>query len=209
MKFIYLTAIAILFTFGCAGNNTAQTNSELTAKKTETKKSIYDFSMTDINGKKVDLSQYKNKAILIVNTASKCGNTPQYEGLQKLYDTYKDQDFIVLGFPANNFMGQEPGTNEEIKDFCTLKYKVTFPMFAKISVKGEDQDAFYKYLTNEKSAFPGEISWNFEKFLTNKNGEIVARFSPKTKPEDPQVIEAIEKTLGGKSVEKVTSSARN
>jgi glutathione peroxidase len=209
MKFIYLTAIAILFTFGCAGNNTAQTNADMTAKKTEAKKSIYDFSMTDINGKQVDLSQYKNKAILIVNTASKCGNTPQYEGLQKLYDTYKDQDFVVLGFPANNFMGQEPGTNEEIKDFCTLKYKVTFPMFAKISVKGEDQDAFYKYLTSEKAAFPGEISWNFEKFLTNKNGEIIARFSPKTKPEDPQVIEAIEKTLGGKSVEKVTTSARN
>lgn len=209
MKFIFLTAIAILFTFGCAGNNTAQTNPDLSAKKSDEKKSIYDFSMTDINGKQVNLNEYKNKVVLIVNTASKCGYTPQYEGLQKLYDTYKDQGFVILGFPANNFMGQEPGTNEEIKEFCTLKYKVTFPMFAKISVKGEDQNAFYKYLTNEKAKFPGDISWNFEKFLIGKNGEVIARYSPKVEPEDAQIIDAIEKTLGGKSVEKVTTSAKN
>ena len=218
MKFFVLTAIAFLLTFGCT-NNSAQTNSEFSAEPNQTKtsstemnaktndaKTIYDFSMTDINGKKVNLSQYKNKAVLIVNTASKCGNTPQYEGLQKLYDTYKDQGFVVLGFPANNFMGQEPGTNEEIKDFCTLKYKVSFPMFSKISVKGEDQDAFYKYLTNEKAAFPGDVTWNFEKFLIGKNGKVVARFTPKTKPEDPQVVGAIERVLGGKEVEKISAS---
>lgn len=208
MKFIYLTAIAILFTFGCAGNNTAQTNSDMTSKTAQAK-NIYDFTMTDINGKEVSLGEYKDKVVMIVNTASKCGNTPQYEGLQKIYDQYKDQGFVVLGFPANNFMGQEPGTDKEIKDFCTLKYNVTFPMFSKISVKGDDQNAFYKYLTEPKAKFPGDVSWNFEKFLIGKNGEVVARFSPKTKPEDPKVIDAIERTLGGKAVEAVTTSAKN
>lgn len=206
MKFIFLTAFAVLLTFGCAGNNSAQTDS---AAKTVQGKTIYDFSMTDINGKQISLGEYKNKVVLIVNTASKCGNTPQYEGLQKIYDKYKDQGFVVLGFPANNFMGQEPGTDKEIKDFCTLKYNVTFPMFSKVSVKGEDQNAFYTYLTNEKAKFPGDVTWNFEKFLTDKNGEIIARFSPKTKPEDAQVVEAIEKALGGKSPEKISASAKN
>lgn len=184
MKFIFLTAIAFLLTVGCSSNSA------------QTTKTIYDFSMRNIDGKQINLSQYKNEVALIVNTASKCGNTPQYEGLQKIYDKYKDQGFVILGFPANNFMGQEPGTNEEIKEFCTLKYKVTFPMFAKISVKGEDQDAFYTYLTNEKAKFPGDITWNFEKFLVDRNGEVIARFTPKTKPEDPEVIKAIEKALG-------------
>lgn len=202
MKFIYLIAVAVLLNFGCAGNNVAQTAKMPTNAESKT---IYDFSMNNIEGKKVDLSQYKNKVALIVNTASKCGNTPQYEGLQKIYDKYKDQGFVILGFPANNFSGQEPGTNEEIKDFCTLKYKVSFPMFSKISVKGEDQDNFYNYLTNEKANFPGDITWNFEKFLTNEKGEVIARFSPKTKPEDPQVIEAIEKALNTKAAEKITA----
>lgn len=184
MKFIFFTAIAFLLTVGCSINSA------------QTTRTIYDFSMTNIDGKKIDLSEYKNEVALIVNTASKCGNTPQYEGLQKIYDKYKDQGFVILGFPANNFMGQEPGTNKEIKEFCTLKYKVTFPMFAKISVKGEDQNEFYTYLTNEKAKFPGDITWNFEKFLVDRNGEVIARFAPKTKPEDPEVIKAIEKALG-------------
>lgn len=208
MKFIYLTALAVLLTFGCANNNSAQTNSDMTAK-TMKDSTIYDFTMTDINGKQVSLSDYKDKIVLIVNTASKCGNTPQYEGLQKIYDQYKDQGFVVLGFPANNFMGQEPGTDKEIKEFCTLKYNVTFPMFSKISVKGDDQNAFYKYLTNPKAKFPGDITWNFEKFLTDRNGNVIARFSPKTKPEDPQVIDAIERALGGKAVEKVNAATKN
>ncbi len=145
----------------------------------------------------IKLETYKGKVVMIVNTASKCGLTPQYEALQAVYDKYKDKDFEILGFPANNFMGQEPGTEEEIKEFCTLKYKVTFPMFSKISVKGTDQHPLYTYLTNEKSnpGFSGDISWNFEKFLIGKDGKTLARFSPSTKPDDAKVIEAIEKAL--------------
>lgn len=163
-------------------------------------KSLYEFTMKDIDGKDVKMDSYKGKIVMVVNTASKCGNTPQYEGLQALYDKYKDQGFIVLGFPANNFMGQEPGTEKEIKEFCTLKYKVTFPMFAKVSVKGTDQTPLYTFLTNKESSpgFEGDISWNFEKFLTDKNGKVIARFSPKTKPDDAKIVEAIEAALKAK-----------
>jgi glutathione peroxidase len=159
--------------------------------------SVYDFKMKNIDGSEVKLDAYKGKVLLIVNTASKCGLTPQYEALQAVYDKYKDKNFVILGFPANNFMGQEPGTDTEIKDFCTLKYKVSFPMFSKISVKGTDQHPLYTYLTNEKSnpGFSGDISWNFEKFLIGKDGKTLARFSPKVKPDDASVIEAIEKAL--------------
>jgi glutathione peroxidase len=153
--------------------------------------------MTDIDGNDVKMDKYKGKVLLVVNTASKCGLTPQYEGLQALYDKYKDKGFVILGFPANNFMGQEPGTEKEIKEFCTLNYKVTFPMFAKISVKGEDQHPFYTFLTNKESNpdYSGDISWNFEKFIADKNGKIIARFSPRTKPDDVKLIEAIENAL--------------
>jgi glutathione peroxidase len=159
--------------------------------------SIYDFTMKDIDGNAVKLDTYKGKVVMIVNTASKCGYTPQYEGLQKIYDQYKDRGFVVLGFPANNFMGQEPGTEKEIKDFCTLKYNVTFPMFSKISVTGTDQHPLYGYLTNKATnpEFPGDISWNFNKFLIDKNGKVVGRFGSKDAPEDAKVIEAIEKQL--------------
>ena len=189
-KMILVTALTVIFGFGCVS---AQTDGKMTQK------SIYDFEMTDINGKQVDLGEYKNKVALIVNTASKCGYTQQYEALQSVYDKYKDKGFVILGFPANNFGGQEPGSNEEIKEFCTLKFKVTFPMFAKISVKGEDQDAFYNFLTNDKAKFPGEISWNFEKFLVNGNGEIIARFKSKVTPDSPEVVEAIKKALNIKT----------
>jgi len=160
-------------------------------------KSVYEFTMKDIDGKDVKLDTYRGKVSLVVNTASKCGLTPQYEGLQALYDKYKDRGFVILGFPANNFMGQEPGTEKEIKDFCTLNYKVTFPMFSKISVKGTDQHPFYTYLTNKESnpGFDGDITWNFEKFLVGKDGKVLARFSPKTKPDDPKIAEAIEAAL--------------
>ena len=160
-------------------------------------KHMYEFTMKDIDGNDVKLDAYKGKVALIVNTASKCGLTPQYEGLQKIYDKYRDQGFVVLGFPANNFMGQEPGTEKEIKEFCDLNYKVTFPMFSKISVKGEDQHPLYTYLTNERSnpGMDGDITWNFEKFLADRNGNIIARFSPKVTPEDPVVVSAIEKAL--------------
>ncbi len=185
--FFCLLVVSVIFV-GCAS-----AQSELTTTESKT---IYDFDMTDIDGKQVNLGAYKNKVALVVNTASKCGNTPQYEALENIYNKYNSQGFTILGFPANNFGGQEPGSNEEIKEFCTLRYKVSFPMFAKISVKGEDQDAFYNFLTNEKAKFPGEITWNFEKFLVNEKGEVIARFAPKTKPDAPEVIAAIEKALG-------------
>jgi len=159
--------------------------------------SIYDFTLKDIDGNDVKLEKYKGSVVMIVNTASRCGYTPQYEGLQKIYNQYKDRGFVVLGFPANNFMGQEPGTEKEIKDFCTLKYNVTFPMFSKISVTGIDQHPLYGYLTNKATnpEFPGDISWNFNKFLIDKNGKIVGRWGSKDKPEDAAVIEAIEKSI--------------
>jgi len=160
-------------------------------------KAIYDFVMKDIDGHEVKLEQYRGKVLLIVNVASKCGFTPQYAGLQKLYLKYKDQGFYVLGFPANNFLSQEPGTDEEIKNFCSITYDVTFPMFAKISVKGKDKHPLYRFLTEEATnlEFAGEISWNFNKFLVDKNGKIIARFGSKIKPEDEQIITAIEAAL--------------
>ena len=153
--------------------------------------------MKDIDGHDVKLDAYKGKVVMVVNTASKCGYTPQYEGLEALYEKYKDRGFVILGFPANNFMGQEPGTEKEIKEFCTLKYHVSFPMFSKISVKGADQHPFYTFLTNKVSdpGFDGDITWNFEKFIADKNGKIIARFPPKTTPDDPQLVKAVETAL--------------
>jgi glutathione peroxidase len=158
---------------------------------------IYDFTVKDIDGKDVKLSQYQGKVLLIVNVASKCGSTPQYEGLQKLYMQYKDKGLVVLGFPANNFKDQEPGSNEQIKEFCSTTYGVTFPMFSKISVKGDDIHPLYQYLTSGKdnSEFSGEISWNFNKFLVDPSGKVVARFATADKPESEKVITAIQQAL--------------
>ncbi len=163
-------------------------------------KSVYEFTMKDIDGKQVKLDTYKGKVVMIVNTASKCGYTPQYEGLQALYEKYKDKGLVILGFPANNFMGQEPGTEEEIKEFCTTKYKVSFPMFAKISVKGEDQHPLYNFLTNKTTdpAFSGDITWNFNKFVLDRNGNVVARFGSKDTPQGDNVVAAVEKYLDAK-----------
>ena len=160
-------------------------------------KSMYEFTMKNIDGQNVKLDTYKGKVVMIVNVASKCGYTSQYEGLQALYEKYGDQGFVILGFPANNFMGQEPGTEAEIKEFCSTKFHVTFPMFAKISVMGTDQHPFYTFLTNKDSnpGFGGEISWNFNKFLTDRNGKVVARFGSKDAPESDAVKAAIEKNL--------------
>ena len=159
--------------------------------------SIYDFSMKNIEGKEVKLSEYSGKVALLVNVASKCGLTPQYEALQATYLKYKDQGFVILGFPANNFLGQEPGTNEEIKNFCSIKYNVTFPLFAKISVKGDDIHPLYKFLTDKTTnpEFGGDIKWNFNKFLVGRDGRIIARFEPPVKPDSEQVIQAIERAL--------------
>lgn len=164
-------------------------------------KTIYDFTVQDIDGKDVKLEAFKGKVLLIVNVASKCGFTSQYEGLQKIYTRYKDQGLVVLGFPANNFMNQEPGTNEDIKQFCSLNYNVTFPMFAKISVKGKDMAPLYQFLTDKAlhPDFSGDISWNFNKFLLDRSGKIVARFGSRDKPEDDSVVQAIEKALQHKA----------
>ena len=155
------------------------------------------FTMKDIDGKPVRLSKYQGQVVMIVNVASLCGNTPQYAGLQKLYDDYKSKGLVILGFPSNDFRGQEPGTNAEIKNFCSLNYNVTFPLFSKIVVKGEGQAPLYKHLTSKSTnpKFGGEIEWNFAKFLLNRKGEIVARFPAKQDPLTPDVVSAIKREL--------------
>jgi glutathione peroxidase len=161
------------------------------------KQTVYDFGATDIDGNPVDLAKYRGRVALVVNTASRCGFTPQYEGLQALYSEYKDRGLVVLAFPANNFKEQEPGTDQEIKEFCTTKYNVEFPIFSRISVAGEDKHPLYQFLTSPQTnpPFAGEITWNFNKFLVDRDGNVVARFESKDKPQDPQVIDAIEKAL--------------
>ena len=163
-------------------------------------KSPLDFKMDSIDGKSVDLSKYKGEVVLIVNVASKCGLMPQYEQLEAVYKKYKGKGFEVLGFPANQFLSQEPGTNKEISEFCTSKFGIDFPMFAKIVVKGNGIDPLYQFLTSKESnpGFDGDITWNFEKFLIGRDGKVVKRFSPKTKPDAPEVVEAIEAELAKK-----------
>lgn len=157
---------------------------------------IYEFSMKDIDGNETSLAPYKGKVLLIVNVASKCGYTPQYEGLQEIYEEYKDQGLEIVGFPANNFNGQEPGTEEDIKAFCTLNYGVTFPMTSKVSVVGSDQDPLFTYLTSQENEdFEGDIKWNFEKFLVDKDGNLIRRFRSKVKPESAELKSAIEDLL--------------
>ncbi len=160
----------------------------------ETMKNVHSFSAKTIDQKEKSLSDFKGKALLIVNTASKCGFTPQYKSLEALYKKYKAKGFEILAFPANNFMGQEPGTNEEIKKFCELNYHVSFPLFSKISVKGKDIDPLYQYLTKE-SGFDGDISWNFNKFLINPEGQVTARFGSKTDPLSSELVGALEQVL--------------
>ena len=172
------------------------------AAKTDAKPaSPLDFVVKDIDGKEYDLAQLKGKVVMLVNVASKCGFTKQYPALEKIYDTYKDRGFVIVAFPANNFKGQEPGTDEQIKEFCTSTYDVSFPLMSKISVKGDDKHPLYKYLTEEPTAgeFKGEIGWNFTKFLIDRNGQTFARFASKTTPDDAKVIESIEKALAAKS----------
>jgi glutathione peroxidase len=154
--------------------------------------SVYEFTLNSIDGAPAPLDVYKGKVLLVVNVASKCGFTPQYKELEAVYEKYKDQGFVIAGFPANNFMSQEPGTNQEIKSFCTRTYGVSFPMYGKISVKGSDIAPLYTYLTAAKG---GDIKWNFTKFLIGKDGTILERFEPPVKPDDPKVTAAIEKAL--------------
>ena len=157
-------------------------------------------SVKSIDGKDVDLSKYLGKVVLIVNVASKCGFTPQYAALESLYEKYKGQGFVILGFPSNDFLWQEPGTDAEIKSFCSLKYNVTFDMFAKVSVRGSDASPVYKDLTSKQTngPFGGAIKWNFTKFLVGRDGAVVARFGPPTKPDAPEIITQIEAELAKK-----------
>ena len=158
--------------------------------------SVYQFEPENIDGEVTPLSTYEGKVLLIVNTASKCGFTPQYEGLQALYEKYKDEGLVVLGFPANNFGGQEPGTDEEIKQFCRVNFDVGFPMFSKVSVKGEDIHPLFDYLTkSEEAEFSGEIKWNFEKFLVDREGNLIHRFRSKVKPQSDELVNAIDQAL--------------
>lgn len=159
-------------------------------------KSVYDFSVETLGGKKTALKTYQGKALLVVNTASRCGFTSQYEGLEALYKKYKDQGLVVMGFPSNDFGGQEPGTNEEIAQFCKKNYGVTFPVFSKGPVSGKTKQSLFKYLTEEQDAnLQGEINWNFEKFLIDRKGKLVARFRSSVGPQSAPIIEAVESAL--------------
>ncbi len=160
----------------------------------QSNKSIYDFKVKDIDGKDFSFTSLKGKKILVVNVASKCGLTPQYEKLQQLYEKYKDKNFVIVGFPANNFNGQEPGTNEEIKTFCVLNYDVSFPMMSKIDVTGDNKAPIYKWLTekSENGKIDAEVQWNFQKFMIDENGQLVGFVPPREDPFSDKIISWIE-----------------
>jgi len=189
-KIVTTLFVAIGFMFGCKDTTITKPTSELM----ENRPNIYGFKVKDLNGADFDFSTLKGKKIMIVNTASKCGLTPQYKELQSLYEKYKDKNFVIIGFPANNFMGQEPGTDQEIAEFCQANYGVTFPMMGKISVKGKDIAPIYEFLTQEsKNGFSdSKVSWNFQKYLLNQNGQIERVIDPKTPPTDKEIIDWIE-----------------
>src|SRR5688572_33386872 len=160
--------------------------------------SLYDIPLKDIDGESASLKPYKGKVVLIVNVASKCGLTPQYKALEAVHRKYQDKGFSVLGFPCNDFASQEPGSNEEIKEFCSSKYQVSFPMFDKLHVKGPERHALYEALSGKDSPFPGDVKWNFGKFLIGRDGKLLKRFEPKTAPDSPEVTQAIEAALAAK-----------
>ena len=178
MKKIFIAGLLMMFVVGAMAQN----------------KTLYDFKATTLDGQPFDLSSLKGKKVLVVNTASKCGLTPQYASLQKLYDTYKDRNFVIIGFPANNFASQEPGTNSEIKEFCTKNYGVTFPMMSKISVKGADIDPLYKWLTqkSQNGVTDADVQWNFQKFMIDEQGKLVGFVTPKELPNSPAITNWIE-----------------
>jgi glutathione peroxidase len=159
---------------------------------------LYDIPLKDIQGHDTSLKAYKGKVLLIINVASKCGHTPQYAGLEEMYKEHKDQGLVVLGFPCNDFGAQEPGSNQEIQQFCKLNYGVTFPMFDKLHVKGEGQHPLYAALTGPDSPFPGDVKWNFGKFLVGRDGKIIGRFEPGTKPDDGKLVKEIESALAAR-----------
>ena len=208
MKFLMMGALA-LSTMGAvyaastlhrADTDGAETTTMNDTKTDEKTPAVLNFTMNSLEGKPVDLSRYAGKVVLIVNTASKCGFTPQYKGLQTLNEKYKEQGLAVLGFPANDFGQQEPGTAEEIGTFCEKNYGVTFDMFDKVKVTGEDKTPLYKFLTDKDTdpQFPGEVGWNFEKFLIGRDGQILNRFKSAVKPESDEMATAIETALNTK-----------
>ena len=193
-KLVTLFSVAALF-FSC--QNQAQKKQTTTPTTTTTpmaKETIYQFKVEDLSGDTFDFSTLKGKKILVVNTASECGLTPQYEQLQAIYEKYKDKNFVIVGFPANNFGAQEPGSNQEIATFCQQNYGVSFPMMAKISVKGEDMHPVYQFLTQKakNGLQDSEVQWNFQKYLINENGELVKVVSPRTLPTDAEIVNWIE-----------------
>ena len=168
------------------------------AMTTQAASNLSDIPLKDINGKDTSLKAYKGQVLLIVNVASKCGYTPQYKSLEATFRKYKDQGFEVLGFPCNQFGGQEPGTNEEIKQFCSSKYDVTFPLFDKLDVKGANQHPLYVALSGKESPFPGDVKWNFGKFLVGRDGKIIKRWDSKVTPDSEEISKAIEAALAAK-----------
>lgn len=179
--------------FNFFGPKEGHTEAYLANKMQNTDKTIYSFTMNDIDGKPVSLSEYKGKVVLIVNVASKCGHTPQYKELEAFYKANKDKGFVILGFPANNFLGQEPGTDEEIKAFCDKNYGVTFPIFSKISVKGKDMDPLYRFLTSKEQngVMDSSVKWNFQKYLIDRQGRVVTFFDPGTHIDEKKVQDAL------------------
>lgn len=194
MKNLFFVAFTALSLVSCMDNNAQNktTASSKTAQPME-KQSIYQFKVTDLSGKEFDFASLKGKKILVVNTASKCGLTPQYENLQTIYDQYKDKNLVIVGFPANNFASQEPGTSGEIAEFCKQNYGVTFPMMYKISVKGNDMAPIYQFLTekSKNGLEDSEVQWNFQKYLIDENGHLAKVVSPKTLPTDPEIVDWI------------------
>ncbi len=194
MKNLYFFAFTALSLVSCMENNAQNKNqSSDKTEKTMEKQDIYQFKVTDLLGKEFDFASLKGKKILIVNTASKCGLTPQYENLQTIYDQYKDKNLVIVGFPANNFASQEPGTSEEIATFCQKNYGVTFPMMDKISVKGDDMAPLYQFLTqkSKNGLEDSEVQWNFQKYLIDENGHLAKVVSPKTLPTDAEIVDWI------------------
>ncbi len=157
--------------------------------------SLHDIKAKTIQGEERSLNDYQGNLVMVVNVASKCGLTPQYKDLEELYRKYKDRGFRILGFPCNQFMGQEPGSEEEIQQFCSTKYDVTFDMFSKVDVNGSGRHPVYQFLAGDQATFPGDISWNFEKFLVDSEGKVIQRFSPRTSPSDASVVKSIEENL--------------
>lgn len=188
MKTSFLIIFSCFMLLSC--QNQAQTKKEIVTTQTTMKQSIYTFKVEDLEGKEFDFASLKGKKIMIVNTASKCGLTPQYKDLQALFEQYKDKGLVIVGFPANDFMSQEPGTNEEIGAFCQKNYGVTFPMMSKISVKGSGMHPIYQFLTQKakNGVQDSEVDWNFQKYLLNEKGELEKVISPRTSPKDQEIL---------------------